>query len=944
MNFATPAILWALPAAAAPLVIHLLAKRRARRLPFSDLEFLRRVQARALPRARLRQWLLVAARCLLLACLVIAYAGPVLRARAGGPVKAGGEGLDVVLLLDSSYSMAARDAGRTRFELAKESGQALLRTLQSADRVAVGVFDDRLESPEGGLKWLDARAAFDALQRARQGQRTTDFAPALKAAQDLLSQDTRRRRAVVILSDGARHGQRGRLPALDPAITWLGLDWGPPPANAYLSAALPSQDSGPLAPKLTVRAEGLGASGGASVDVWMDGRRSQTVAARAEGGEAVVSLPLPAAADGSDPAWSGEARSRPDALPLDDSYFFSFRHAARPRLLCLYGDPAFFQAPRAGFFLKDLLGGAEPGLLDYQADFVQLDRLEQAKLSDYQAVVLAGERDVPAAAAARLERFVRAGGGLWVVPGAAAGEGALSSLASWLPAGFGPLVGGEGPGLKPASAAEAKALAGFDLDRVGFARYYLLSVRPGSQVWLRSASGYPLVVSGPHGRGRVVAAAFALDAGWTNLPVKPVFAPWVKAVLDSLTPASQRRSEVLETLVGEPIERAWGPDEAAPGRVRLRGPDGRAATLYVSDRRVASAPTTQPGLYELTEEGSGKRSVYAVNLDRSTGESDLTPLADPPWKALKPAELAVDFRREVYGRDATGGFLGAAAALLLLEMLLSLPAVAGAKRERAGKSSELARGAAVVLMLLFLQPLSRAQESGAPPAQSPGDRFTWTQLKLGPQWDPYPTAGPDILDMLSTITSVLTAPQRRVVTLDDKELFFSPVVVLAGREAPPDLDEAELAHLRAYLSGGGLLWIEDVSGSAASSFDRWVRRTLPQALPEAQLAPLPPDHVVYRTFFLLRGPAGRSMVAPALEGVTWGGRTAVIYSRNDLLGVWPRDELGKPLFACLPGGEAQRQNGKKLSINILMYGLTGNYKADAVHQPFILQKLRMGVP
>ena len=167
---------------------------------------------------------------------------------------------------------------------------------------------------------------------------------------------------------------------------------------------------------------------------------------------------------------------------------------------------------------------------------------------------------------------------------------------------------------------------------------------------------------------------------------------------------------------------------------------------------------------------------------------------------------------------------------------------------------------------------------------------------------------------------------------------------MAARQAPSELDESDARRLRNYLTAGGLLWIEDVSGNAESSFDRWVRRTLPRVLPESELAPLPPDHVVYRTFFLVRAPAGRIMVRGSLEGVSWGGRTAVLYSRNDLLGVWLKDALGQPLYPCQPGGEAQRHNARKLAMNILMYALTGSYKADAVHQPYLLQKMRSGMP
>lgn len=935
MHFAFPAVLWALPAALLPLVIHLLSRRRARRVPFSDLAFLRRIQARALARTRLRQWLLVAARCLLLAALIVAYAGPVLRSGAAASGETA-DALDVVLLLDASYSMTAVDGGRSRFELAREQGAALARSLRAADRVAVGVFTDRLETPPGPLAFGDAKRALEALARAAPTYRPTDYGPAAQAARDLLSADPRRRRAVVLLSDGARHGARAELD-LDPAISWLALDWGKPPANAHLASVALARETAGGAPRLVARAGGAGA-GGLSVELRLAGRRVESAAARGSGAEAAASLALPAAPPGGEAAWSGEARIRPDALAADDSYFFSFRRSARPRVLVLYGDPAFFRAPNAGYFFKELLGGARESLLDAQTEFAELHRLADLKLSDYQVVVLADAREVPAGAAAALERWVRDGGGLWVLPSASASEGALKALDAWLPASFGPVVSGEDSGLKLGSAADPAAWKGFELERVQFARYFLLQVRAGSRVVFKSPSGYPMLVTGERGRGRVAVWASSLDAGWTNLALKPAFAPWVLFVLDQLAPG-RRAPETLETTVGRPIVRVWAADEAAPARVRLRGPDGRGATLFVRDRRVESAPTEAPGLYELAEEGTQRRHVFAVNVDRASGESDLSPLSPAPWKAAPAADLVPAFRAEVFGRDARRGFLAAAAALLLLEMALALPAGFAAPVAKATSYGARYGSLPLAAALLALAGPARAQA----PDKATGDRFVWTQLKLGPQWDPYPTAPQEALEMLATLTSVLTWPERRVVSLEDKELFFSPVVVLAGREAPPPLTQEQASIVRSYLSAGGLLWIEDVSGAAASSFDRWVRRELPRALPEAELAPLGPDHVVYKTFFLLKGPpVGRVFVAPSLEGVSWGGRTAVVYSRNDLLGVWPRDALGKPLLACAPGGEPQRHAARKLALNILMYGLTGNYKADVVHQPFIMQKMRSG--
>ena len=231
----------------------------------------------------------------------------------------------------------------------------------------------------------------------------------------------------------------------------------------------------------------------------------------------------------------------------------------------------------------------------------------------------------------------------------------------------------------------------------------------------------------------------------------------------------------------------------------------------------------------------------------------------------------------------------------------------------------------------------------APSAAQTGDLFVWSQVRYAGAWDPYPGVHSEILRWVAEVTSVLSAPARLELALKDQGLFSSPFLVLAGKQAPPALDDEESGRLRDYLTAGGFLWLEDSSGFSASPFDRWVRQTIPKALPDAELKALPADHVLFKTFFLVRRVGGR-VKAGSVEGVEWGGRLVAVYTRSDLLGAWARDPLGRWLFDCAPGGEVQRMDARKLTLNILMYALTGNYKADAVHQPFLLEKMRSGAP
>lgn len=233
--------------------------------------------------------------------------------------------------------------------------------------------------------------------------------------------------------------------------------------------------------------------------------------------------------------------------------------------------------------------------------------------------------------------------------------------------------------------------------------------------------------------------------------------------------------------------------------------------------------------------------------------------------------------------------------------------------------------------------------AGAASAQT-GDLFVWGQLRHGGAWDPYPGAHAEVTRWVAEVTSIRPAPARREVALKDPALFSSPFLVLAGKQAPPPLDEEEHGRLRDYLTSGGFLWLDDSSGLPGGQFDRWVRAALAKALPDAELKALPADHVLFKTFFLARRPNGRVRSPTPVLGVEWSGWLVAVYTQGDVLGAWARDPLGAYLHDCVPGGEAQRQEARKLSLNIVMYALTGNYKADAVHQPFLLEKMRSGAP
>ncbi|MHA1153574.1 MAG: DUF4159 domain-containing protein, partial [Alphaproteobacteria bacterium] len=120
-------------------------------------------------------------------------------------------------------------------------------------------------------------------------------------------------------------------------------------------------------------------------------------------------------------------------------------------------------------------------------------------------------------------------------------------------------------------------------------------------------------------------------------------------------------------------------------------------------------------------------------------------------------------------------------------------------------------------------------------------------------------------------------------------------------------------------------------------------RRLTRDLEIPPLAPVPPEHVVTRSFYLMQEFPGRyaggTLWVEATEARDNDGVTPVLVGTNDWAGAWAINDIGRPMFAVVPGGERQRELAYRFGVNLAMYAMTGNYKADQVHIPFILERL-----
>jgi hypothetical protein len=182
-----------------------------------------------------------------------------------------------------------------------------------------------------------------------------------------------------------------------------------------------------------------------------------------------------------------------------------------------------------------------------------------------------------------------------------------------------------------------------------------------------------------------------------------------------------------------------------------------------------------------------------------------------------------------------------------------------------------------------------------------------------------------------------SAPARLTVgsvAADATELLAEPFTVWLGAEAVAPLSEPEVRGLRTYLNLGGVLFVDD-SAPEVGSFGRSVRQELQRILPESPIVPVPEQHVLYKSYYLLESPVGRVEGPSQLEAISSGRMLRVLLSSHDLVGALAQQRGGGWTFPVEP---RQRERAMRLAVNLAMYVLCLDYKDDQVHAEELMRR------
>jgi hypothetical protein len=200
------------------------------------------------------------------------------------------------------------------------------------------------------------------------------------------------------------------------------------------------------------------------------------------------------------------------------------------------------------------------------------------------------------------------------------------------------------------------------------------------------------------------------------------------------------------------------------------------------------------------------------------------------------------------------------------------------------------------------------------------------------------------------LTQRTSAPARlhpSVVRADDPAIVDAPFLYWSGDSELAPLTGAEIRGLREFLALGGILLVDDAAPGdhgEPGAFGRSARREIARILPDSAPITITTDHVVFRTFYLLRRAEGRVEGPASLDAIVRGGQAQVLFAENDLGGALARGASGIWEQPVVPGGETQREHAVRLAVNIAMYVLCSNYKDDQVHAPFLMRRRALTSP
>ena len=673
-----------------PLLIHLFNRQKVKKVYFSSLLFLRSLEKTRMRRVKIKEYLLLLLRSLIVLLVVAAFARPAIRGGFASKVGAHAK-TSAVILLDNSYSMRYETKEGSLFDLARKKAGKIISQLREGDEVSLVLFAEQPELTREKPTY-DFKNLLGQLDEVLPSYQVTDVGEALKSAFEILKDSRNLNQEIYLISDMAGtgwyfadggfsppEGSKAKIYVLDvwpeekQNLCIEKIDFG----NQLIESRRPFRIKAQVVNFTSRPAKNLLAG------LYLDGRRvSQTDIDIERNGKATVEFVQTVEDAG---IHTGFFEITDDDLMIDNRRYFAFKIPETIEVL-LVGEHQT-DTRHLGLAL-DPRQKSDVHMVVSEADRKSLAGIDFNK---YQVVIFSNLSRLSDVDLSNLERFVRRGGGVLFILGNSVDPEFYTEeigkrffdLDSRLPLTSTKNVGGfftmekidwDHPIFQVYQNVEKERLP-----QIKFSSIYELPQGENLRVISRFNLGKPALIEKNLGSGKALLFAASLDEREGDLVVHPFFVPFVNRTVEYLASDLSRLSE--DFLVGSKIERELDADLSRE-ELKLTDPENletSVAPIIQRDKlmlRISDAD--KPGIYKIK---TGKKEVdrFAVNVD--SRDSDLQKIeTDEIEKKLEGLSLWYihpddDLEKAVlqsrYGKELWKPFLWIAFGLLALEMYLA---------------------------------------------------------------------------------------------------------------------------------------------------------------------------------------------------------------------------------------------------------------------------------
>lgn len=652
MQFLQPWMLVGLLAAAVPIVLHLLNRQRAQRIRFPMLTLVSKSQEQRRPTLKLKRWLLLAARILILLLIPLAMAQPYTECGAGGATQNDRYPAAVVLILDVSASMG-REQDRAMQKEALKIARRTLRGLKAWDQVRI------LEAGEENTwrvtRWNnDHQAALKALDDVRWEAGHSDLPAAIDAARkQLMDSDLPLQRVVVITDNDADAWASDDLDPED--IQGLGaLEVLPVTVDAQaLEFAVTeltwdtSSDGGHDQIDVRARIDAYG-RGKATRDVRLEiDAKEQSVQQVELDGGSHTHVTFTHTFDDDDVHVVRVLVDGP-GVPAAQERWMVVHLSKSVRALLVNGASSAIEREDELYYLSRALGVEIGERQHVHTRTLTPDHVDAAAMEEMDVVVLANVEALHERAVKALKSFVKNGGGLWIAPGSnVRAEQYNQQLGDLLPQRVRDVTTLSDPEDPDANLRATRfasidyrsplfqafsAPGGQSIQSARVFRYLLLEPDAGSraEVLASYADGGPAVVESSYGQGRVILWTTSVDSDWTDLPIRTAFVPLVHRTLRYL--AQRGGSDAPSAEVGERL--SFDLSGLKAKELILEQDEGTRLVVDVEDGYARVTPQ-KLGVYHATLRGEDDTTQRAQSMDFALN----APVTEGRYDAVDPARV-----------------------------------------------------------------------------------------------------------------------------------------------------------------------------------------------------------------------------------------------------------------------------------------------------------------